>query len=110
MGFDVSDFEETVSEHLVCSLCHGVLENPVQTPCDHLFCEAELLEWLLVSNKCPLDNGPLDPTKITRPRSRIWLSGCRQQRREAYFRGCRCVLLQPRDSEHAGRPEAEVLS
>ena len=35
---------------------------------NHSSSEDELLEWLLVSNKCPLDNMPLDPAQITKPR------------------------------------------
>jgi hypothetical protein len=34
------------------------------TPCEHLFCEDALLEWLLRSSKCPVCNTVLDPESI----------------------------------------------
>lgn len=71
-GLDLDDFvyPERISSQLICPICTQVLENPVQTPTDHLFCEDELLEWLSRSTLCPATNTPLDPDAIGRP-SRI---------------------------------------
>ena len=41
-----------------------MVENPVQTPTEHLFCEDELLEWLVQSTICPVTNTPLDASTI----------------------------------------------
>ena len=49
---------------LICPICHNVVENAVQTPSEHLFCEDELLEWLVQSNLCPVTNTPLDASTI----------------------------------------------
>jgi hypothetical protein len=69
MGFDLEDFvhSERISAELICPICHGVVERPVQTPSEHLFCEDELLEWMLRSELCPLTHEPLDPRTITKP-------------------------------------------
>jgi hypothetical protein len=69
MGFDLEDFvhSERISSELICPICHGVVEKPVQTPSEHLFCEDELLEWMLRSELCPLTHEPLDPSTITKP-------------------------------------------
>ena len=64
---------ERISKELMCCICTQVLENPVQTPSEHLFCEDELLEWLSRSTLCPSTNEPLDPSTIRRP-SRIILN------------------------------------
>ena len=53
----------TIAE-LICPICHNVVENPVQTPSEHLFCEDELLEWLVQSTICPVTNTPLDASTI----------------------------------------------
>lgn len=72
MGLDLDGFlhPERISSQLICPICTQVLDNPVQTPTDHLFCEDELLEWLSRSSLCPATNTQLDPDSIRRP-SRI---------------------------------------
>jgi hypothetical protein len=69
MGIDTEMFvyPERISEELMCPICHCVVERPVQTPSEHLFCEDELLEWMLQSDMCPVTNEPLDPNSIRKP-------------------------------------------
>jgi hypothetical protein len=69
MGLDLEYFihPERISNQLICPICTQVLDNPVQTPSEHLFCEDELLEWMTRSQKCPLTNEKLDPLSITKP-------------------------------------------
>jgi hypothetical protein len=69
MGFDLELFvhADRISPELICPICHGVVEKPVQTPSEHLFCEDELLEWMLRSELCPITHEPLDPNTITKP-------------------------------------------
>ena len=66
---------ERISRELICPICTQVLDNPVQTADDHLFCEDELLEWMSRSNEptCPVSNKKLDPDAIRKP-SRIILN------------------------------------
>ena len=77
MGTDPDLFvhPERISNQLICPICTQVLENPVQTPTDHLFCEDELIEWMSRSNEplCPVSKEPLVPDSIKRP-SRIILN------------------------------------
>ena len=69
MGVDIECFvdPEHISSELICPICQNVLDNPVQTPSEHLFCEAELIEWLLRSEVCPVTKGRLDPSQIRKP-------------------------------------------
>lgn len=56
MGFDLARFQGTVDEELICSICSGVLEQPVQAPsCEHAFCSACINEWLSRQPTCPVD-------------------------------------------------------
>ncbi|XP_055341739.1 LOW QUALITY PROTEIN: E3 ubiquitin-protein ligase NRDP1-like [Paramacrobiotus metropolitanus] len=58
MGFDCDRFENPsqVDAELICSICSGVFDNPVQLPeCEHVFCAVCIERWLLESSKCPLD-------------------------------------------------------
>lgn len=69
MGRDIDLFvhPERISSQLICPICTQVLDNPVQTSSEHLFCEEELLEWLTRSNLCPVTKTELDPTSIRKP-------------------------------------------
>mmetsp|Transcript_27341 Transcript_27341/g.35854 ORF Transcript_27341/g.35854 Transcript_27341/m.35854 type:complete len:219 (-) Transcript_27341:192-848(-) len=68
MGIDLACFvhPERISSQLLCTICHEVLDKPVQTPCEHLFCEDELLEWLMRKETCPVDQVIINPDEITK--------------------------------------------
>lgn len=69
MGIEAGDFvhPERISPELYCPICTCVLENPVQTPSEHLFCEDELLEWMISSDVCPVTKTNLNPDDIKKP-------------------------------------------
>ena len=69
MGIESEQFvhPERIPQELYCPICTLVLDNPVQTPSEHLFCEDELLEWLTRSDKCPVTKERLNPDDITTP-------------------------------------------
>ncbi|MBN3280854.1 PZRN3 ligase, partial [Polyodon spathula] len=54
MGFDLDRFAEAVDPDLKCKLCTKVLEEPLSTPCGHVFCAACLLPWAVQQRLCPL--------------------------------------------------------
>jgi hypothetical protein len=58
---------ERISPQLICPICTQILNNPVQTSNEHLFCEDELLEWMLSSNCCPVSKQMLVPEEIKKP-------------------------------------------
>ncbi|ESO82790.1 hypothetical protein LOTGIDRAFT_211441 [Lottia gigantea] len=55
MGYDIKRFLVPVNEGLFCGICRGVLEDPVQAPCEHAFCRVCIYEWLLTEHTCPED-------------------------------------------------------
>lgn len=69
MGIDLELFvhPERISSQLICPICTQVLDNPVQTTTEHLFCEDELLEWMSRSSLCPITKTELDPLSIRKP-------------------------------------------
>ena len=69
MGIESEQFvyPERIPQELYCPICTLVLENPVQTPSEHLFCEDELLEWLTRSDICPVTKERLNPSDIKSP-------------------------------------------
>ncbi len=74
MGTDPDLFvhPERISSQLICPICTQVLENPVQTVNDHLYCEDELIEWMSRHDipLCPVTHEELKPDDIRKP-SRI---------------------------------------
>uniref|UniRef100_A0A8C8SW33 RING-type domain-containing protein n=1 Tax=Pelusios castaneus TaxID=367368 RepID=A0A8C8SW33_9SAUR len=54
MGFDLDRFADPVDPDLKCQLCSKVLEEPLCTPCGHVFCAGCLLPWAVQQRLCPL--------------------------------------------------------
>lgn len=60
MGFEITRFDEEVDEDLLCPICSGVLEEPLQaTQCEHAFCNTCIHDWLERQSTCPIDRGQL---------------------------------------------------
>ena len=57
-------FVNRVSEDRKCSLCHLVLDNPVKTPCAHVFCSGCILPWVVCYKSCPLRCQTLGPSDL----------------------------------------------
>ncbi|XP_023499145.1 PDZ domain-containing RING finger protein 4 isoform X2 [Equus przewalskii] len=66
MGFALERFSEAVDPDLECKLCGQVLEEPLCTPCGHVFCARCLLPWAARRRRCPLQCQPLAPGELYR--------------------------------------------
>ncbi|XP_023038598.1 PDZ domain-containing RING finger protein 4 isoform X1 [Piliocolobus tephrosceles] len=66
MGFALERFVEAVDSALECKLCGQVLEEPLCTPCGHVFCASCLLPWAVRRRRCPLQCQPLAPGELYR--------------------------------------------
>lgn len=64
MGFDPSRFAGPVAAELRCGLCGRVLEEPLSTPCGHVFCAGCLLPWAARRRRCPLRCRPLAAAEL----------------------------------------------
>ena len=64
MGFDIERFVETVNEGLLCCICRDVLEEPLQSPCEHAFCSSCIQAWLVAECTCPEDRQPLTSSQL----------------------------------------------
>lgn len=71
MGYDINRFCEPVDEELICPICVGVLEDPLQAPtCEHAFCKRCIYEWLNRQPVCPVDRQTITQVQL-RPVARI---------------------------------------
>ncbi|XP_002823151.4 PDZ domain-containing RING finger protein 4 isoform X1 [Pongo abelii] len=66
MGFALERFAEAVDPALECKLCGQVFEEPLCTPCGHVFCASCLLPWAVRRRRCPLQCQPLAPGELYR--------------------------------------------
>ncbi|KAL7864585.1 hypothetical protein AOLI_G00160050 [Acnodon oligacanthus] len=54
MGFELDRFESPVDPDFLCQLCGKVLEEPLTTPCGHVFCAGCVTPWVSARSRCPL--------------------------------------------------------
>ncbi|CAF1247721.1 unnamed protein product [Rotaria sp. Silwood1] len=65
MGFDIERFPNIIDEELICSICRGVLQDPLQIPsCEHIFCRRCIEEWLSQTQICPVDRTPIEMNQL----------------------------------------------
>jgi len=87
---------ERISSQLLCLICLDVLENPVQTPCEHLFCDADIREWLKSKNTCPADQSRVNQNQI-KTASRIVLNMLGELERFCKNKEKGCIWSGPSD-------------
>lgn len=59
MGFDLAIFVSQPDQELICPICQGVLEDPVEDGCQHIYCQTCLEEWMKVKSICPFTREPI---------------------------------------------------
>uniref|UniRef100_A0A8C4X5J4 RING-type domain-containing protein n=1 Tax=Erpetoichthys calabaricus TaxID=27687 RepID=A0A8C4X5J4_ERPCA len=64
MGYDIERIVGYVNEGLC--ICQDVLENPLQSPCEHAFCSTCIHGWLVHHHNCPEDRQSLN-VSVLRP-------------------------------------------
>lgn len=56
MGYDLKLLVGEIDDQFRCSICGMILENPMVTPCNHVFCDECIGRWLNVAASCPIDS------------------------------------------------------
>ena len=60
MGWDIDRFPEgEVNLELICCICTNILEDPVESPCRHVFCLSCIKTWLSNQETCPHCRAPV---------------------------------------------------
>ncbi|XP_072654435.1 PDZ domain-containing RING finger protein 4 isoform X1 [Canis lupus baileyi] len=66
MGFALERFAEAADPDCKCKLCGQVPEEPLCTPCGHVFCAGCLLPWVARRRRGPLQRQPPAPGELHR--------------------------------------------
>jgi len=74
MGIDrdrLEDGNHSSFQDLVCPICQNLVEEPLESPCEHIFCSAEITSWLASGHSdCPECRTALSLRDLKKP-SRI---------------------------------------
>ena len=97
MGWDLDRFvdKDRIAEHLICSICTEVMEDPLQTPCEHSFCKECINRWLSGGQRvCPVDRQQLTAATL-KPPNRILkdIQNSLTVRCKYYGEGC-CLMAK----------------
>ncbi|KAF8792971.1 uncharacterized protein LOC129968623 [Argiope bruennichi] len=53
-AYQADNFDPPPDEELICSVCRSVFCDPVQSPCNHVFCRTCINRWLESNRNCPI--------------------------------------------------------
>ncbi|XP_059145111.1 E3 ubiquitin-protein ligase PDZRN3-like, partial [Physella acuta] len=103
MGFDSAKFVTSVADDKKCLLCHEVLDNPVRSPCGHVFCSGCITPYVLKHGQCPQKCRALAPTDLENvlPLREVILN--LKVRCEFFDRGCKEAIRLTDLIRHAQR-------
>ena len=110
MGWNIELFlnKDTIDNELICAICTDVLQDPVQTECEHTFCKACIDTWLEGGRStCPVDRKHLTsdalkvPSRLTKQLLSKLILRCKN-----YENGCRLMAKLediPKLKEHEAK-------
>uniref|UniRef100_A0A667XM27 RING-type E3 ubiquitin transferase n=1 Tax=Myripristis murdjan TaxID=586833 RepID=A0A667XM27_9TELE len=101
MGFELDRFKGTVDPDFKCNLCNKVLEDPLTTPCGHVFCAGCVLPWVVQQSSCPVKCQRISTKELNHvlPLKNLILK--LEIKCDNHARGCEKVVKLQHLAEHA---------
>ncbi|XP_024126536.1 E3 ubiquitin-protein ligase PDZRN3-B isoform X1 [Oryzias melastigma] len=101
MGFELDRFKGTVDPDFKCNLCNKVLEEPLTTPCGHVFCSGCVLPWVVQQSSCPVKCQRVSARELNHvlPLKNLILK--LEIKCDHHARGCDAVVTLQHLAEHA---------
>ncbi|XP_061779944.1 E3 ubiquitin-protein ligase PDZRN3-B isoform X1 [Nerophis lumbriciformis] len=102
MGYELDRFNGTVDPDFKCNLCNKVLEEPLTTPCGHVFCSGCVLPWVVRQSSCPVKCQRVSAKELNHvlPLKNLILK--LEIKCDNHARGCQAVVKLQHLAEHAG--------
>ncbi|XP_061730738.1 E3 ubiquitin-protein ligase PDZRN3-B isoform X4 [Nerophis ophidion] len=102
MGYELDRFNGTVDPDFKCNLCNKVLEEPLTTPCGHVFCSGCVLPWVVRQSSCPVKCQRVSAKELNHvlPLKNLILK--LEIKCDNHARGCPAVVKLQHLAEHAG--------
>ncbi|KAJ7998575.1 hypothetical protein DPEC_G00206330 [Dallia pectoralis] len=101
MGFELDRFKGAVDPDFKCNLCNKVLEDPLTTPCGHVFCAGCVLPWVTRQSSCPVKCQRVSATELNHVLPLKNLIQKLDIRCDHHARGCDQVVKLQHLAEHA---------
>lgn len=101
MGYELDRFKGTVDPDFKCNLCNKVLEDPLTTPCGHVFCSGCVLPWVVQQSSCPVKCQRISAKELNHvlPLKNLILK--LEIKCDNHARGCGAVVKLQHLAEHA---------
>ncbi|KAM4650962.1 E3 ubiquitin-protein ligase PDZRN3 isoform 2-T2 [Discoglossus pictus] len=101
MGFELDRFSGEVDPDFKCNLCNRVLEDPLTTPCGHVFCAGCVLPWVVQQGSCPVKCQRISAKELNHVLPLKSLILKLDIKCDNYSRGCDKVVKLQNLGEHA---------
>ncbi|XP_059415894.1 E3 ubiquitin-protein ligase PDZRN3-B-like isoform X2 [Carassius carassius] len=101
MGFELDRFKGAVDPDFKCNLCNKVLEDPLTTPCGHVFCAGCVLPWVVQQSSCPVKCQRISTKELNHvlPLKNLILK--LDIKCDNHARGCQTIVKLQHLAEHA---------
>ncbi|XP_030061956.1 E3 ubiquitin-protein ligase PDZRN3 isoform X2 [Microcaecilia unicolor] len=101
MGFELDRFSGDVDPDFKCNLCNRVLEDPLTTPCGHVFCAGCVLPWVVQQGSCPVKCQRISAKELNHVLPLKSLIQKLDIKCDNHVRGCEKVVKLQQLGEHA---------
>ncbi|XP_068264594.1 E3 ubiquitin-protein ligase PDZRN3 isoform X2 [Nyctibius grandis] len=101
MGFELDRFSGDVDPDFKCNLCNKVLEDPLTTPCGHVFCAGCVLPWVVQQGSCPVNCQRISTKELNHVLPLKSLILKLDIKCDNHARGCEAVVPLQHLGEHA---------
>ncbi|XP_066051292.1 E3 ubiquitin-protein ligase PDZRN3 isoform X1 [Chamaea fasciata] len=101
MGFELDRFSGEVDPDFKCNLCNKVLEDPLTTPCGHVFCAGCVLPWVVQQGSCPVNCQRISTKELNHVLPLKSLILKLDIKCDNHARGCEAVVPLQHLGEHA---------